>query len=75
MEGLLPPDRPTSKAVGRPCPLWPTSFGQRLGGKRKQAEQAVGTKPVNSIRPWLLHDFLPLGSCLALTSLVMSCEL
>jgi len=35
-----------------------------LGSIRKQAEQAMMSKPViNSTLPWLLHQLLPLGSC------------
>jgi hypothetical protein len=33
---------------------------------RKQAEQAKGSKPENSIPPWLLHQLLPPGSYPAL---------
>jgi hypothetical protein len=35
-----------------------------LGSIRKQAEQVRGSKPVNSIPPWPLHQLLPLGSYL-----------
>jgi hypothetical protein len=34
-----------------------------LGSIRKQAEQALGSKPVCSTPPRLLHQLLPLGSC------------
>jgi hypothetical protein len=34
------------------------------GAIRKQAEQAMGSKPVSSILPWPLHQLLPPGSCL-----------
>ena len=30
-----------------------------LGSMRKQAEQAMGRKPVSSIPPWPLHQLLP----------------
>ena len=33
------------------------------GSVRKQAEQAMRSKPVSSNPPWLLHQLLPLGSC------------
>jgi hypothetical protein len=35
-----------------------------VGAIRKQAEQAIGSKPVSSTPPWSLLQFLPLGSCL-----------
>ena len=35
-----------------------------LGSIRKQAEQARGSKSVNSTPPWPLHQFLPPSSCL-----------
>jgi hypothetical protein len=31
---------------------------------RKQAEQAMGSKPVSSVPPWPLLQFLHPGSCL-----------
>jgi len=34
-----------------------------LGSKRKQAEQAMKTKPGNSTPLWLLYQFLLQGSC------------
>jgi hypothetical protein len=34
-----------------------------LGCIRKQAEQAMGSKPGSSIPPLLLHQLLPLGFC------------
>jgi hypothetical protein len=34
-----------------------------LDAKRKQAERAMGSKPVSSIPPWPLHQFLPPCSC------------
>jgi hypothetical protein len=34
-----------------------------LGSIRKQAEQAMRSKPVSSTPPWLLHQLLPPGSC------------
>ena len=34
-----------------------------LGSIKEQAEQARGSKPVSSIPPWPLHQFLPPGSC------------
>jgi hypothetical protein len=34
-----------------------------LGSIRKQAEQAVGSKPVSSTLPRPLHQLLPPGSC------------
>ena len=47
-----------------------------LGSIRKQAKQARGSKPVNSILPWLLHSLLPPSSwpvrIPVLTSLVMN---
>ena len=33
-----------------------------LGSIRKLVEQAMGSKPVSSIPPWLLHQLLPPGS-------------
>jgi hypothetical protein len=30
-----------------------------LGSIRKQAEQAMGSKPVSSTLPWRLHQLLP----------------
>jgi hypothetical protein len=33
-----------------------------LGSIRKQAEQAMRSKPVSSTPPWPLHQLLPLGS-------------
>ena len=38
-----------------------------LGSKRKQAEQAMESKPASSIPPWPLHQLLPPGSCLVLS--------
>jgi hypothetical protein len=35
-----------------------------LGCIMEQTEQAMRIKPVNSIHPWLLLQFLPPGSCL-----------
>lgn len=35
---------------------------------KQQAEIAVKSKPVNSIPPWSLHQFLPSGSCFRLVS-------
>ena len=35
---------------------------------RKKAEQAMGSKSVSSTLPWLLHQFLPPGSCPVLSS-------
>jgi hypothetical protein len=35
-----------------------------LGAIRKQAEQAMGSKPVRSTPLWPVHLFLPPGSCL-----------
>jgi hypothetical protein len=35
-----------------------------LGHVRKQAGQAIKSKPVNSAPSWFLLQFLPLGSCL-----------
>ena len=34
-----------------------------LSSLRKQAEQAMRSKPVSSTPPWSLHQLLPLGSC------------
>jgi hypothetical protein len=34
-----------------------------LGSLRRQAEQAMGSKPVSSIPPWPLHQLLPPGFC------------
>jgi hypothetical protein len=34
-----------------------------LGSIRKQAEQAMGSKPVSSIPPWPLHQLLLPDSC------------
>jgi len=34
-----------------------------LGSRRKQVEQAMMSKPVGSIPPWLQHQVLPPGSC------------
>jgi len=34
-----------------------------LGSRRKQAEQAMGSKPVSSTPPWPLYQLLPPGSC------------
>jgi hypothetical protein len=35
-----------------------------LGGIRKQAEQAMGSKAVSNFPPWPLHQFLLPGPCL-----------
>ena len=35
-----------------------------LDSLRKQAEQALGSKPVSSTLPWPLHQLLPPGSAL-----------
>jgi len=34
-----------------------------LGSIRKQAEQAIVSKPISSTPPWPLHQLLPPGSC------------
>ena len=34
-----------------------------LGSIRKQAEQAMGSKPVSSSPPWPQRQLLPAGSC------------
>jgi len=34
-----------------------------LGSIRKQAKQAIGSKPVSSIPQWPLYQLLPPGSC------------
>ena len=34
-----------------------------LGSRRKQAEQAMRSKPESSISPWPLHQLLPPGFC------------
>jgi hypothetical protein len=34
-----------------------------FGSIRKQAEQAMRSKPVSSTLPWSLHQLLPPGSC------------
>jgi hypothetical protein len=42
-----------------------------LDSIRKQAEQAMGSKPVRSSPPWPLYQLLPAGSCL---SSMMNCD-
>jgi hypothetical protein len=47
--------------------LWAVSpLGRCLGCIRKQAEQAMENKPVRSVSPWPLLQFLAPGSCPAL---------
>jgi hypothetical protein len=43
-----------------------------LGSIRKQAEQAMGCKPVSCTPPWPLFQFLPPGSCPAFVPVLTS---
>jgi hypothetical protein len=42
--------------------------GILLGAIKRQAEQAERNKPVSNNPSWPLHQFLPLASCLVLSS-------
>jgi hypothetical protein len=49
--------------VGGPSSLGATPEQVVLRGIRKQAEQAIGSKPVNRTSPCCLLQFLPTGPC------------
>ena len=44
---------------------WGHHYAGSLGSIRKQAEQAIGSKPVSSTLSWHLHQLLPPGSYLS----------
>ena len=69
---MPPPDWPVGKSVGNflegceraQLNVFSATPGLSvLGALRKQAEQAMMSKPVSSIPPWPLLQLLPPGSC------------
>lgn len=44
---------------GKPSPLWTVPL---LGREKQTEEAALGSKPVSSVSPWPLIQFLPSGS-------------